>query len=373
MIKTLGLGGAETNLLNLVGATDAGRFEPHVGYSHGGPVENRFLEAGAKLFKYSEGDHKIKSAATFTIVARMVSYVRKHGIGIIHTHNFNAHVWGAVAAKLSGAKLVEHVHDFRYLEPEEYLRRHGNVAQFRYIRHFKGWSDAVVVLTRQNKDFLERNRYYPAERVHEIPNGIPDGVSQAASGLREKLGIPSGAAIVLTPARIAEEKNIPLVLDIALQVAAHFPGVCFVVAGDGPLLEQMKSRAAREGLERTVKFIGYFNDVEALLSIAEVFLLPSFLELHSISILEAMKCGVPVVVSKDVGCNSEFIDDGVNGFLRDPFRREGWAEALAGLLRDEPLRRRIGEAGRRLCRERFDIRNTARRFEELYEKLLPAS
>ena len=371
IIKNFNLGGAETNLLNLIRATDGHCFEVHVGYSKGGEIEDRFLHAGAKLFKYASEDHKIKSLATCSIVARLVAYIRQHGLQIIHTHNFNAHVWGLMAAKLTGVKLIEHVHDFRYVESEDYKRRHGNVAQYRTIQYFKGWSDIVVVLTKQNKDFLVRRRYYTTDRVREIRNGIPFELSgtYSAEETRRRFGLDEKALVVLTSARISAEKNIGLILDIAPEVTRQVPNVQFVIAGDGPLKNELEQRARTEGLTN-VRFIGFCADMHEWLNAADVFLLPSFLELHSIAILEALSRRLPVFISRDVGCNSEIFRDDHDGVLRDPFSPKEWEEALVELLRDPVRRRRIGENGYALCRNRFDIAKTAHAIESVYKQLI---
>ena len=78
---------------------------------------------------------------------------------------------------------------------------------------------------------------------------------------------------------------------------------------------------------------------------------------------------VPVVVSQDVGCNSEFIKDGENGILRDPFSEVGWAEPIIKLLQDKSYRQAVGEAGYRTCVEKFDIKNTIRKIQDLYLEL----
>lgn len=369
LIKTLGLGGAETNLLNLARAFNSERIETHVGYSEGGEIEARFRESGVLLFRYARAGHKLKSLATFAIVARLALYVRRHKIDIIHTHNFNAHVWGAFAAKLTGARLVEHVHDFRYMADAEYRRRHGTVDQFRMIKHFKGLADAVCVLTQECADFILRGKFYPASKIRQIPNGIRLESSAADAALLKKCaGLGPADAVILTAARLAEEKNVDLVLEIAPAVLQKHPNACFVVAGDGPLFSSLQDRCRREGLSR-VKFVGYQPDITGWLSASEVFLLPSFLELHSIAILEAMIAGVPVLVSEGVGCNSEFIRSWENGVLADPWKPEQWSAALDRLLSERGLGRRIGEAGKTTCLQRFDIRQTARQFESLYEEL----
>ena len=79
-------------------------------------------------------------------------------------------------------------------------------------------------------------------------------------------------------------------------------------------------------------------------------------------------CG-PLVISKNVGCHEEFIQNGENGILLDPFSRNGWAEAILTLLQDAAYRKKIGENGSRTCREQFDIRRVVKKFESLYEEL----
>jgi len=375
IIKTLNLGGAEVNLLNLLRAVDHNRFELHVAYSFGGELEPKFKEAGIGLCKYADEDHKVKSLATFGIVARLAEYIRRHKIQIVHTHTFSAHIWGSMAAKLTGCKIVEHVHDFRYLEPEDFARRRGFNNQYKFVRRFRNVSDRVVVLTRQNREFLIKEGIYPSGRVREYPNGIPLSLNgtadaQAKEKFLARFGLKSGAFIILTPIRIAPEKNADLILRIAPEVVRQVPGAVFLIAGDGPLYQNIADEIKARGLGNAVRLIGYHADIRGLLQCADVFLLPSFLELHSIAVLEAMSMKVPVVISSDVGCHSEFIENWKNGVLLDPFKDEGWAEAIILLSENEPMRRRIGERGYQTCVEKFHIRDAATRFEMLYQEIL---
>lgn len=370
LIKTLALGGAETNLLNLIGAFDETLVESHVGYSYGGEIEPRFRVAGIRLFKYAERSHKVKSPHSLLIVWRLARYIRTHRIDIVHTHNFNAHIWGLLAAKLAGAKVVEHVHDFRYTSRTELARRHGWMSHYRFIKYFRRRSDRVVILTEDNRHHLVANDLSEPERIVKIPNGITQAdYPRGPSALRKELGLEASTTVVLTSARMDPTKNVDLVLRVAGRVVARASDTCFVIAGTGPLLDTLKARSVELGVEKVVRFIGFREDMYALLAEADVYLLPSFLELHSIAILEALKMAVPVVVSRGVGCNDEFIDDGRNGYLCDPFTDEPWVNALVALTSDRELRRRVGEAGRRTCRDQFDIVTTARRFEALYAQM----
>jgi glycosyltransferase involved in cell wall biosynthesis len=371
VIKTFNLGGAETNLFNLVRAFDLEKVENHIAFSTGGEIEERFRREDLRLFRYAAHDHKIKSLATLAIVWRLAQYIKKNGIDIVHTHNFNAHLWGLWAAKLAGAKVVEHVHDFRYLDLDEFTRRRGTVFQFRYIRYFKNTSDRVVVLTRQNVTYLTQHGFYPAQKIREIKNGIPlESREYDALAVRSKWKIPSDSPVVFTSARMSPEKNIDLILKVAPEVIRQIPNVRFVISGDGPLLEGLKKECAASGIEANVYFPGFYQDIHEFLSIADVYWLPSFLELHSIAILEALSMKVAALVSQQVGCNSDVLTDGKDAVLRDPFKVEGWAEALIGLLKDKERRSAIAENGYQLCRKRFDIRMVAQQFEDLYAELV---
>jgi glycosyltransferase involved in cell wall biosynthesis len=373
VIKTLELGGAETNLRNLMSVFDPEKFEHHIAYSFGGELEQVFRRMpGVKLYKFAAGKHRNSSPYSAVIVARLWAYLVKNGIRIVHTHNFNAHFWAAYAARLAGAKVVEHVHDFRYFDPAELQRRKGDANLNRHIAKFKGMSERVIILTEQNRQFLIGNHFYPENKVRLIPNGIPMPQKTASlkSEVAAEMGLDAHAPIVFVASRMTPTKNMELVLRIAPKVLKEVPNATFLIAGNGELLAGYMQEAEKAGFKDRIRFIGFREDVQRLLAGCDVFWLPSYLELHSISILEAMSLGVPIVASAGVGSNSDVFTPGKDAFLLDPFSDEGWAETLTRLLKDPLLRASVGKNAQELCRSRFDIRNTARRFEELYLELL---
>ncbi|MCR4337616.1 MAG: glycosyltransferase family 4 protein, partial [Candidatus Omnitrophica bacterium] len=350
VIKTLNLGGAESNLLNLTKVLDPNRFEIHVAYSVGGELEPRFQVAGIRLFKFADQSHKLKSLATFKIVKRLKDYFQKEKIDIVHTHTFNAHVWGGAAAKLAGCKILEHVHDSRYMDPVDFRRRGETSQQYTMIKYFKNISDCVVVLTRQNYEFVIENRIYPAQRVWEIQNGIDLSGGKVLSSsekekLRNRFGVSLDQKVVLTPIRFSPEKNLEALFKIVLEVAKKMPNAVCLIAGDGPEKGNFEVLIKKAGAENQIKTIGFYPDIPKLLNIVDVFLLPSTIELHSIAIMEAMRQKVPVVVSQNVGCNDEFIQNWENGILMSPFTVSGWADAIVHLLKDPELRMKMGNAG----------------------------
>ncbi len=374
IINTLGVGGAEANLLNLIRAMDSNRYECHVAYAGQGEFGEKFQAAGIRLFQFSKEPRKLKSLATFSIVWRLANYIRKNKIQILHTHTFNAHLWGVVAAKLTGIRLLEHVHDSRYMDPREFHRRGETSQQYRLIKWFRNLSDQVIVLTQHHFNFVIQNRIHRAERVVEIQNGIdleavPHLSSELREILRERFALNPHVKVVLTPIRFTPEKNLNVLSEILMDLVRQVPNVVCLVAGSGPEKEQFETKIQEAGMSERIQTIGFYSNIPELLNITDVFLLPSTIELHSIAILEAMRQKVPVVVSRDVGCNNEFIVEGQNGYLLDPFHAEGWAKTIRGLLENDSLRIQIGEAGFQTVAKRFRIQDIAQKIQTCYDQL----
>jgi glycosyltransferase involved in cell wall biosynthesis len=126
------------------------------------------------------------------------------------------------------------------------------------------------------------------------------------------------------------------------------------------------------GVGAEVELVGEAQDVVALLSVSDLFLLPSLQESFGLSALEAMACGVPVVAS-NVGGLPEVITDGVTGFLHPPADVQGMAASAIKVLSDAALHERMAAAGVRLAVDRFSANRIVPQYETLYEKALSSS
>ncbi|MBI4597127.1 MAG: glycosyltransferase [Candidatus Omnitrophica bacterium] len=370
--KTLQLGGAEANLYYLIHGNHREDIEHHVAFTGTGPYEERLRQLRVPLCCVNRREAKVRSLDSLLIVARLVSYINRHRIDVVHTHNYNGHVWGSLAAKLCGVPVVEHVHDPRY-EDARWLRERGvaRPEQFKHARVFAGLSDAIVVLTPQNKERLQQGFGIDGQKIYLQYNGIPlDGHHSEDHGpLRQRLGIAPHQRVIAAAGRLSPEKNFTLVVEIARLLRSHRPKAVFVIAGDGPQRQMLEQQIRAEGLETSVKLVGFFRQLTDLFAVADVFIQPSLRELHSLAMIEAMSMSVPVVVSRGVGCNDAFITDGENGFLLDPHWPQDWVDVLDWLLSDEELRRSVGRRGRVLVEQECDIRTNTERFARLYQEL----
>lgn len=163
-------------------------------------------------------------------------------------------------------------------------------------------------------------------------------------------------------------KQAPAVVEIFRRVRERMPARLLLV-GDGPDLPQVCRIAREQGLSSDVEPLGEQELVVPLLSVADLFLLPSTQESFGLAALEAMACEVPVIASA-VGGLPEVIDHGISGFLHASDDLAGMAESAITVLSDDELRERVARAGWRTVRERFCAEEIVPRYEAFYEEII---
>jgi rhamnosyl/mannosyltransferase len=216
-------------------------------------------------------------------------------------------------------------------------------------------------------------RRYP-EKVRVVPLGIDleqfatDGRDPSAvAAMREGLG---GGPVVLFVGRIVGSKGLDVLLDAARAVEARI-----VIVGDGPELARLRARCTSMGLDERVVFTGRVppDRVKDFVAIASVGVLPSIYEAYGLAMVEIMTNGIPIVCT-ELGTGTTFINrPGETGLAVRPGDPAALAEALNRLLRDEALRRRLGENARARAHEHFSLESMMRGVIGVYEEALAGS
>jgi N-acetyl-alpha-D-glucosaminyl L-malate synthase BshA len=176
--------------------------------------------------------------------------------------------------------------------------------------------------------------------------------------------------IVIHVSNFRPVKRLDAVVEIFAKVRREVPAKLLLV-GDGPELGTAIRRSRELGVADDVEALGEQDQVVQLLSISDVFLLPSAEESFGLAGLEAMACEVPVVAS-NVGGIPEVIEDGINGCLHLPEDVDGMARSTLALLTDPTLHARMAAAARRRVLERFCHELIVPRYESCYEDVLAA-
>jgi L-malate glycosyltransferase len=304
---------------------------------------------------------------------RVVQVGREHRLDILHAHYAIPHSAAAylarqILASTGGAvvpKVVTTLHgtDISIL---------GSDPSYRDIVAFCiDSSDGVTAVSESLKADTLRDLPVHSD-IRVVPNFLDchfRGRASQISGLRESY-CTSGQRqkIVLHISNFRPVKRVEAVIRIFHRIRSRVPAKLLLV-GEGPDSDKAMRTATELGVQHDVEMLGEHNDVTPLLSIADLFLLPSERESFGLAALEAMACEVPVVASR-VGGLPEVIDHGVTGFLHAPDDIEAMAESAIALLEDDDLQKRMAAEAKRTAFARFSSEIIVPRYEQYYLELL---
>jgi N-acetyl-alpha-D-glucosaminyl L-malate synthase BshA len=205
--------------------------------------------------------------------------------------------------------------------------------------------------------------------IEVIPNFLDCAVHRrrGVPELRKRLAA-GGAKVIVHVSNFRPVKRVDVVMRV-FAMAAKQMDARLVLVGEGPELEPSLQLGRALGVSARVEALGAQEDVTAVLSAADLFLLPSAQESFGLAAAEAMACEVPVVASR-VGGLPEVIEHGVTGFLHQPDDLDGMARSAVSVLSDPELHRRIATSARRSIVERFCVDRVVPMYESYYEEIV---
>jgi glycosyltransferase involved in cell wall biosynthesis len=354
-------GGAERSLLNLAGLLNRWNWRPVI-VSHNEPGMRSFIEEAKQSAIETHVAPRLRGMDLPFAIPAFARSLRS-----MHADIFHAHLsWplactsGLLAARLAGIPVVvATVHLFGTLP---------TLPTLAVLRHLhRPLVDRYVAVSAEIGRKLIDELGVSARKVRVIPNGIvAAGASESAHGaaVRASLRIGSGTSLVLTAARLEEQKGHRFLIEAAKQI----PDAVFVFAGQGSARAELEALARHNGLAARVRFLGWRDDVSALVSACDIFVLPSLYEGTPLALLEAMAAGKPVVATRIPGV-SEIVSHGNTGVLVEPADADALARTIRSLLRNPAERARLGLAGEQLVKTTFSANSMTREVVDLYEQL----
>jgi L-malate glycosyltransferase len=352
-------GGTERQLMELAKALDRKRFEPHVVSFIGNEIKAAELAAhGIKVEILPVRSFFGLSALRHAWTLRR--YFQTHGIQIFHAFDMPLAIFGAPVARLSGVPVVlTSVRGHRHL----YAPIHQKLLRFsdRFIH-------GIVANATALRDSMV-NAGFPPQRIRLCYNGLD--VAQFPA--MERTGGTAGRPLTIgTVSVLRPEKNLELLVRAFAQLPVKEKNLQLQITGSGPVLESLQSLARSLGLDEArqqIRFEPAVHDVVGALGRIDIFVLPSWSEGLSNSIMEAMATG-SVVAASAVGGNVELVREGETGLLFDPHRVETLVDVLKRLVDDPGLRARMAKNGSEFIRRQFSMGASARTMEGIYEEYL---
>ncbi len=358
VITSLGIGGLERVVLDLVGAQRKAGHRVYVAVLNEGegPLREAFEAAADELFAVP----KRPSGVDPSLVGRLARALRARGVRVVHTHNNSPLIYGAPAGKLAGAVVVHSKHGEHLATGRElWLRRLAATA-----------ADAYVAVSPTTANVAREHRECPEAKLTVIANGTDlsrfPASAEAAAAARASLGLGPGARLIGTVGRVVPEKNHELLLRAMGPLLG--PETKLVVVGDGPLRAGLEAQRAKLAGGEHVVLPGMRRDVPDLLAALDVFVLSSATEGLPVVLLEAMASRLPVV-STAVGGIPDVVHAGT-GVLVPPHDETALREAVAALLAEPSRARALGDRARAEALETMSVDRMAQAYGALYERVL---
>ena len=303
---------------------------------------------------------------TLSLTSKMVDIAKHAGLDVLHVHYAIPHATSAVMARqiLAGEgislPIVTTLHgtditligqdpSFAPVVTWSINQSNGVTAVSNYLRqqtydHFEVTNGIEVI-----PNFIDTDRFYRQNKEH---------FKQALC--------PNGEKVIVHVSNFRPVKNTKQVVEIFHQLQDDTPDVKLLLVGDGPERVPTERKARELGVFDDIRFLGKQDPIEEILSIADVFLMPSDSETFGLAALEAMACGVPTVVS-NVGGLPELVEDDETGYLCPVDDVDAFTDRTRALLTDEALHSRMAAAARSRAVDTFDIDHVVPMYEQYYE------
>lgn len=360
VVLSTATGGMENVIYNLVSAHNPDRLKLQVACLESiGPLSDKLKAKGVSTDLIPQMTPGISMVYPSALIRR----IRNSGCQIVHTHSG---CWAKVAiacAWIPTVKLVYTDHGRAFPEIRDRIF---------WDRISVKFTDKVVAVGEPLRDYLINIVRLPATKVMTIRNGIDTERFAPSKSTRElvrmDLGYSPDQVVIAIVARLAPVKNHRLLINSFAALSKSHPAARLLIIGDGELRGELERQAATLALGDRIKFTGDRNDVDQLLTGADIATLSSLSEGISLTLLEAMAAGLPVIAT-NVGGNPTIISEGREGFLV-PVETSAYAAALARLLDSESLRTSLGRAARETVIRNWSVHQMAAQYEELYAELV---
>jgi glycosyltransferase involved in cell wall biosynthesis len=375
IIARLNVGGPAIHASLLTDRLDPSRYESTLAAGAVEPTEGDYLALQGRtlprLVEVGGLGREIRGAQDLAALAALVRLVRRLRPHIVHTHTAKAGTLGRLAAWLCRVPVVVHTYHGHV------LRGYFSPAKTRAFaaieRALARVTDALVAVSPRVRQELLELGIGRADRFEVVPLGLdlePFASAERRRGeLRRELGLDAATPLAGIVARLVPIKAHEILLAAARLLADRPAPPRVVIAGDGERRAELEALAAADGLRGRVHFLGWRADLPRIYADLDVVVLCSRNEGSPVALIEAMAAGRPVVATR-VGGVPDVVIDGESGLLVPEDDAPALAQAIARVLDEGELARRLGAAGRRQALERFGAGRLVRDIDALYARLL---
>lgn len=288
--------------------------------------------------------------------------VKKIKPDVIHSYFFWSIIFARVL-KLLG--IVSHIIENR---EDEWFNL--NAFSFFLLKITNKIPDKIICVSNAVRNIVLDKEKLDPKKVCVILNGIDLNRKKIADlNIQAQFSIPQGCFIIGMVACFERSiKGLSYLLNAVPRIIEEIPNIRVLIVGSGDI-KKYQAEAKKLNVDEYVIFTGYQNEMQNFYHIMDVSVLSSLTEGLSITLLESLKYGIPVVAT-NVGGNSEIIKQNVNGYLVPPKDPIALAEKIVFLLKNSEVRQQMAMKGHAILKEKFDIDNTVKNYQNIYQEVL---
>ena len=353
-VRELDQGGIERDVAKIATHLDRERFDPHVAafWAHGFRYDE-LRAAGVPVIEVPV--RSLTSLETLRLAGKLRRYIKQHDFQVVHSYDAS-YVFACTVARLSGVP-VTIGSQLSYLDTVDKRTQ-------MWLRLGDHVPDAMLANCEAMRRYLIDDEHVRQDRVEMIYNGVDTNQFYPPESR------PLKASTIGSVCALRPEKNLPLLQRAFAKVHVSHPQLRLVIVGSGAELTLLQENAARLGIADVVDFIPATPDVPSWLRKMDIFVLPSYSEAFSNSLLEAMACGCAVVASHVGGLPELTGSSEERGLLFPSGDADALAAQLERLVTNDAERLDLGAKAAKFAKESLSIEIAAARTGAMYERLL---
>lgn len=359
------IGGAQTHLLEVACAMQKSGHDVQIVAGKYGWLTEQLAIKGIEISVIDELVREISLKKDWAAVQEIRNIIKKWQPDIVHCHSSKAGIIGRVAAFMEGVPGIFTAHGWAFTEGVPFFKR----VLYSVIENIMLNITAKCFCVSEYDRCLAKKWFLrDSHKIMTVHNGIgDDGLQRYA--IARKLDAGSVFRLIMV-GRFSKPKDHMLLIKAVDDINKKYPGkVHLKLVGDGDLFAAAKQYVIANNLGDFIILLGESTCVDSLLAQSDVFCLISNYEGLPISIIEAMRAGLPVIAS-DVGGNNELVADGVNGYLISRGDREGLVQAIEKLIKDRALITEFGKRSQEKFRTEFAFSAMMQKIESAYWEVL---
>lgn len=296
------------------------------------------------------------------LIHLLINKINQEKYDLVHTHLIHADLYGMIAAKITGVKVIVST------------RHNDNLFRRKFpwnllINFNIKLANHLICISESLKQFTIKYEDTPKDKVTVIHYGFNPKNIQGNCNWRKEFNWDEETKIIGIVARLIEQKGHSTLLKAMSQVLPQFPNTKLVIIGDGILRQSLQEYSEKLGINSQVYFLGYQQNAAEMMGGFDIFIHPSRWEGFGLVFLEAMAANLPIIAT-NVSAIPEIVEQEKTGLLVPKDDHQALANAICKLLSNPTLAKKMGEKGRKKLEKYFTVDVMAQKTANLYEQLL---